>query len=450
MRRFSCSRTTWGTFGHILDDDAEKYDYILSNPPYVTSGTDIIKEEIRRTPRTSKAYPINALGLESLSLEWIVRALRPGGRAFVIIPDGILARVAGRKLRDHILRECYVDAIVSLPVRTFFPNFEHTYILAITKKHSADDAQAFPVFTYLVSNIGERLTSVKREDIDEDDLPEMEGLFRVYMAARGDAKALLERQSARCKLQDIARFHDDTHWVIDRWWTAQELAAIGIQESLESAAKSEVDVRIDAVREALSDYETYATLMPPRERIMAMVRLGDSQYFKTFLGKRVLKKDVNEHGAKVPVYSANVFEPMGLIERSNIKDFVHPSVLWGIDGNFEFNVMAPNTIFATTDHCGAIQILDDSIVPDYLLAALHALRAEESFDRSFQASLSNIRRLSISIPVKKDGRFDKEAQREIAARFTSGAEKRAKLEAERRKLDDVIGRYLSAPRGLPA
>ena len=126
-----------GTFGHVITDEPEKYDYILSNPPYVTSGSSIIKEEIQKTARTAKEYPINALGLEGLSLEWIVKSLKPGGKAFIIIPDGILGRVGGKKLRDYILRECYVEAIISLPVRTFFPNFEHTYIFAITKKHQS-------------------------------------------------------------------------------------------------------------------------------------------------------------------------------------------------------------------------------------------------------------------------------------------------------------------------
>ena len=445
---FRLFKDNLGTFGYILDDDREKYDYILSNPPYVTSGTDIIKEEIRRTPRTRQAYPVNGLGLESLSLEWIVRALRPGGKAFVIIPDGILARVAGRKLRGHLLRECYLDAIVSLPVRTFFPNFEHTYILAITKKGSPDEAQTFPVFTYLVSNIGERLTSVKREGIDDDDLPEMASLFRVYSGARTEVKALLERQTGRCRIHDIVRFRDSPHWVIDRWWTTEELAAVGVVDTPESAAKSEVDARIHAVRDALLEYDAFTGEQPPRERDTVMVTLGNPDHFRTFLGRRVLKKDVNLNGATVPLYSANVFEPMGLIEHSNIDRFSHPSILWGIDGNFEFNLVQADTVFATTDHCGTIQILNRSIVPDYLLSALHALREEEHFDRSFRASLSNIRRLSVPVPIARDGSFDEQGQREIAARFTLGSEKKARLETERRKLDEVLGRYLSTRRGL--
>lgn len=249
---FRLFKDNLGTFGYIIDEEAEKYDYILSNPPYVTSGTDIIKEEIRRTAKTRNAYPVNALGLESISLEWIVRSLRKGGRAFVIIPDGILGRVGGRKLRDHILRECYLDAIVSLPIRTFFPNFEHTYILAITKKNSPDDAQTAPVFTYLVSNIGERLTSVRREDIEADDLPEMESLFRIFMGAPTQTKTILEKHSQRCKIQDIKRFQQEPHWVIDRWWTVQERAALGALESPEAAARGEVDTRLKCFRDALA------------------------------------------------------------------------------------------------------------------------------------------------------------------------------------------------------
>ena len=440
---FKLFKDNLGTFGHIIDDESEKYDVILSNPPYVTSGTSIIKEEIRRTAHTRNAYPVNALGLESLSLEWIVRSLRKGGRAFVIIPDGILARVGGKKLRDHIMRECYLDAIVSLPVRTFFPNFKYTYILVITKKHSPDDEQTTPVFTYIVSNIGERLTSIRREDIDADDLPEMESLFRIFTAAPRDAKLILEKQSGRCKIQDIQRFQNEPHWVINRWWKDQELTAVGALNSPEVAAKDEVDVRMKAFRDALADYDRFASAKPLRERTTVEIELGDKKLFNLFLGKRVLRKDLNRGDATIPVYSANVFEPIGKIEESNIKDFGKVSILWGIDGNFEFNIMPAGTVCATTDHCGTLQILDRTIVPDYLLSALHHQREEESFDRSFRASLTNMRRLTVLVPVKPDGTFDQKAQRKIAERFTKEAEKLAALRDEKRKLDEIVDRYVA-------
>lgn len=440
---FTLFKDNLGTFGHIIKKEAEKYDYILSNPPYVTSGSSIIKEEIQKTPRTEKEYPVNALGLEGISLEWIVKALRKGGKAFIIIPDGILGRVGGKKLRDHILRECYLDAIVSLPQRTFFANFEHTYILVITKKHNPDDVQKDPVFTYLVSNIGERLTSVKREEINDDDLPEMENLYKIFSGAKGAVKVLLEQQSARCKVQDIARFQQESHWVINRWWTREERVIAGIEESAESASKHEIDSSLEELNRALADYEDFVSDAELDTLNYKDVTLGDKSLFRLFIGKRLYKKERSDDTTKIPAYSANVFEPFGYFERSNVTNFDYPSILWGIDGNFEFNLIPAGRVFATTDHCGTIQILDDSIVPEYLLHALYVRRAEESFDRAFRASMTNMKKFVVKIPVREDGSFDVEAQKLMAARFTGSREKKEKLQSVKQRLDDLLTRYLS-------
>ena len=222
-RTFTLFQDNLGTFGHIIENEGDKYDLILSNPPYVTSGSSIIKEEIRQTARTMNEYPISGLGLESLSIEWIIKSLKGGGKAFVVIPDGILARVNGKALRDHILQECFLNAVISLPQRTFFANFKQTYILAITKKNNRQDRQTTSVFSYIVSNIGEKLTSVKREEIGENDLPEMENLYRLFQGSQSITH-IVESQSPRCKVFPCEQFRDSSHWVINRWWPQDEIA----------------------------------------------------------------------------------------------------------------------------------------------------------------------------------------------------------------------------------
>jgi type I restriction-modification system DNA methylase subunit len=434
---FRLFKDNLGTFGHILEEE-ERYDFIFSNPPYVTSGSGIIKEEIRKTPRTANVYPVNALGLEGLSMEWIIRSLVPGGRTFLIIPDGILARVGGKKLRDYILRECFLDAIVSLPVRTFFGNWEHTYILALTKKQKPEATQEDPVFTYLVSDIGERLTSVKREEIEADDLPEMETLFRIFMAAKGSTKALLEGQSRRCKIQDIQRFRDEPHWVVDRWWTKSELKKLPGVVEVEDISLADLRELGNRFNSAVSDYENTVTHAADGFENWTEVCLGDAELFSLAIGDRVLKpqtlKDATE-SVKVPVYSANVKKPMGYIPTSNIKEFEVQSILWGIDGNFEFSLIEAGVNFATTDHCGLLRVKTPDILPQFLLFALDAQRREETFDRSFRASLANMGRFRIRIPVKSDGEFDVEAQKVIATRFSDAQEKREQLELAKQKLD---------------
>ena len=43
-------------------------------------------------------FAVSAMGIEGLFMEWIVRALKPGGKAFIVVPDGIMNRSNDKKL----------------------------------------------------------------------------------------------------------------------------------------------------------------------------------------------------------------------------------------------------------------------------------------------------------------------------------------------------------------
>lgn len=446
-RSFTLFRDNLGTFGYvdIFSDNNKKYDYILSNPPYVISGTRIIKEELRKTARTKGKYMVNAVGLESLGVEWIINSLKPGGKAFIIIPDGILGRIvsSSKKLREYILENCYLDAIISLPIRAFFANYEHTYILAFTKKEDINLKQDFPVFSYLVSNIGERLTSVKRESIDDNDLPEMVRFFKIYSATKTECKEVLERESLRCKIIDIDKFSSEGHWVIDRWWTEEEKIKIGLFEAAKPVTKAELDNAISTFQMALSNYEQFAELIEKSVATFKHISLGNEKLFGLRIGKRILKKDlvVSTVGNLVPVFSANAIEPFGYIVDNNYRESQYNSILWGIDGNFNFSVMPKGRKYITTDHCGVIDILTDDIIPDYLLFALYEEKRSNDFDRSFRASLTNIGKFQVRIPVREDGKFDVDEQKRIATDYRELNRRREQLDDAKAIMDDLFLRY---------
>lgn len=238
------SRTILGTLNNTEHD---KYDLIMTNPPYVTSGSSNYKDAIKNDSRLSGFYKINSMGVEGLFLEWIIRSLKPSKRALVIIPDGILNRTNDKRLRKFIKDECVIDAIISLPINAFYTTNKKTYILSITKKPENSEIerqkniQTEPIFTYLVSNIGETL-DINRFPIEDNDLIEMVSMFNQFKGAKRSFKT----NSKRCKIQPIDKFDPENHWSVDRWWSKDEKVNLGIEEE-------DITLTLDEFKEKFED-----------------------------------------------------------------------------------------------------------------------------------------------------------------------------------------------------
>jgi type I restriction-modification system DNA methylase subunit len=417
------SNTTLGT---LSITERNKYDLILSNPPYVTSGSSSYKEAINSEFRLKEFYKTQGFGTESLFLEWIVNSLKPSKSAFVIIPDGILNRLNGQKLRASLKEECIINAIISLPINAFYRNPKKTYILAITKKPEKSEIdrrghkQTEPVFTYLVSNVGETL-DVKRFPIEDNDLRETVSLYNQFKGA----KRSFHTESKRCKIQPIDKFDPARHWSVDRWWSKEEKVDLGIEEQEAVMPLDEFKEKAADLEERIHEMNRQLKELQSEETVQGAttnkeIGLDDGKIFELSIGQRVLKKEVFQSKGTVPVYSSNVFKPFGFLKELNesITDFKLNYVLWGIDGNFEFNVKRIGEKFAVTDHCGAIKILDPKIIPEYLVYQLEIKKYEMGFDRTLRASLANMKTVTLNMPVRSDGSFDEQRQLELVQKYS--------------------------------
>lgn len=153
-------RPTEDSLSESLDN---QFDYVIANVPYgLYSGqTDI----------SLFAYT-NSRRYELLFLEKIVRMLKPGGSAAVIVPDGLVQNTSGSVFRQRFLMDARVDAVVSLPSFSFLPyTGEKTYILFFEKKKEAARGviQASPIWHYIVDSDGFQAGS-KRFPINDDDI----------------------------------------------------------------------------------------------------------------------------------------------------------------------------------------------------------------------------------------------------------------------------------------
>ena len=125
---FHLLRSNLGTYALVSPD--EKYNLILTNPPYVTSGAASIRSAIDAAG-ISEHYSQGGRGTESLAIQWIINHLKDNGEAFVVVPDGLLNQ---SPILEYIKAECDVLAVVALPSRTFYSTPKKTYIVGLRKK----------------------------------------------------------------------------------------------------------------------------------------------------------------------------------------------------------------------------------------------------------------------------------------------------------------------------
>jgi type I restriction enzyme M protein len=112
--------------------EEERYTLVLANPPFAGSlDYENTAKDLLQVVKTKKT--------ELLFLALFLRLLKPGGRAAVIVPDGVLfgSSNAHKSLRRMLIDDQKLDAVISLPSGVFRPYAGvSTAILLFTKTDS--------------------------------------------------------------------------------------------------------------------------------------------------------------------------------------------------------------------------------------------------------------------------------------------------------------------------
>ncbi len=113
-------------------EDAELYSLVLANPPFAGSlDYEATAKNLLQVVKTKKT--------ELLFLALFLRLLKTGGRAAVIVPDGVLfgSTKAHKELRRILVEQQKLDAVVKLPSGVFKPYAGvSTAVLFFTKTDS--------------------------------------------------------------------------------------------------------------------------------------------------------------------------------------------------------------------------------------------------------------------------------------------------------------------------
>lgn len=108
-------------------------DLILTNPPFGPAGGPPTRDDLSITDRVS-SYQLPFV-------EHVLRALKPGGRAAVVVPDNVLFDDGrGRALRQRLMNWCDLHTILRLPTGIFYAQGVKTNVLFFTR--AAEEAPA--------------------------------------------------------------------------------------------------------------------------------------------------------------------------------------------------------------------------------------------------------------------------------------------------------------------
>jgi type I restriction enzyme M protein len=145
--------------------DSDRFSLILANPPFSGSlDNETVSADLQRIVKTKKT--------ELLFLAAIVKLLKVGGRAAVVVPDGVLfgSSKAHQGLRKKIVLEQKLEAVIKLPAGVFRPYAGvSTAILIFTKTNSGGTKD---VWFYDLQSDGFSMDD-KRTPIELNDIPDL-------------------------------------------------------------------------------------------------------------------------------------------------------------------------------------------------------------------------------------------------------------------------------------
>jgi len=152
---------------HKEGEALQKFDYIVSNPPFKTDFSDYrddldSKENhdrffagIPKVPAKKK----ESMSIYSMFLQHIIYSLKKGGKAAVVVPTGFITAQSGidRKIREHLIEKKMLGGVVSMPSNIFATTGTNVSIIFI------DDTNKENVVLIDASNLGKIVKEGKNQ-----------------------------------------------------------------------------------------------------------------------------------------------------------------------------------------------------------------------------------------------------------------------------------------------
>ena len=219
-------------------DRGERFDVILSNPPFGTKGASQAPERDDFTIETSNKQ-LNFV-------QHIVNTLKRGGRAAIVLPDNCLFEGKAGEVFKIVMQDCNVHTILRLPRGTFTPYSQgvKANVVFLQKGVSTEHTWIFDAR----SNVP--IVTKKDRPLTDEHFREFETAYGAN--PNGTSNRLLSERFKRFHISDIK----DRDYKLDITWLKDESLedADDLPEPSELAtdAITELESVVDDLREIIS------------------------------------------------------------------------------------------------------------------------------------------------------------------------------------------------------
>ncbi|WP_239732969.1 N-6 DNA methylase [Mammaliicoccus sp. E-M26] len=163
----------------------ETLDVIVTNPPFGSkipiTGTELLRQYNfghiwkydKKEMNWEKGKLKESESPQILFIERCLQLLKPGGKLGIVLPDGILGNDKLGYIREYLLKNAKLMAVIDVPIETFMPHTSTKTSVIILRKLYVNESndQNYNVFMAIAETCGHTRRGVLTEDDDILDIP---------------------------------------------------------------------------------------------------------------------------------------------------------------------------------------------------------------------------------------------------------------------------------------
>ncbi len=117
----------------ILENLSESHDIAVCNPPFMNHRNDKLFRDLCRIANLKNCHKMSVVTSDVIFLLHNLRLLKKGGTLGIILPDGLITGKNFQVLRQSLLSNHRIEAVIQLPDNSFFGIEARTHILILRK-----------------------------------------------------------------------------------------------------------------------------------------------------------------------------------------------------------------------------------------------------------------------------------------------------------------------------